>query len=330
MKSEPNRLLLGLLNLAENCYGKQHLPYSDKHTLTSVGAVFRINPKAKVDADRLRQALTAIAGVSQEKLSVDATRQLESQLAIDMPDDSLEMILCQRSNHDRDIHKGQVCYPGGHVDPSETDHQAVVREISEEINLDVSDKSKFASLGLLNERAHAYIKRSKVVTMSIYIFLQISIEDIVLKPSPKEMSKAIWTPFNDFWAYDFKRLRPFYIPSKLATGILSNSPILKSYIVDDPKLSDLKFRVWSLMVPALGENLWGLTIGLVSTVVEGFVFGGNREVLEFEEKIKADFFVRCARQWTFKLDSLQAIQTLDYYYEQKLSTFSLGLLSERL
>ena len=326
--SEPNRLLLGLLNLAENCYGKQHLPYSDKHTLTSVGAVFRINPKAKVDADRLRQALTAIAGVSQAKLSVDATRQLESQLAIDMPDDSLEMLYCQRVERPGDIHKGEICFPGGHVDKGESDMQAAAREIKEEVNLDVMDLSRFLCLGNLNEGIHAYYKRNKRVIISLYIFVQTSLEDIPLQLSHDELSNAAWVSLSEFWTYDMQRLNSIKVPWQFGKLMMISYPSLSNLLKNNKHEPEMTIPTFDLQ--PFNRTLWGLTSMMTSTILEAFVFAGNKDHFSFSQKIHAAHYIRNMRTYRFESDSYELQEILNFYIEKKTMTNSLGIFRQKL
>jgi ADP-ribose pyrophosphatase YjhB (NUDIX family) len=51
--------------------------------------------------------------------------------------EDLKVLLIQRGNHP---FKGFWCHPGGFIDQSESTHQAAVRELKEETDLDVSEK----------------------------------------------------------------------------------------------------------------------------------------------------------------------------------------------
>ena len=329
--SEPNRLLLGLLNLAENCYGKQHLPYSDKHTLTSVGAVFRINPKAKVDADRLRQALTAIAGVSQEKLSVDATRQLESQLAIDMPDDSLEMLLCKRAERGKYYDRGQLCLPGGHVDPGEDEFVACAREIREETGYDVLDAKHYLNLGKLFGGLHAFYSRGKRTTMAIYVFVQYSLEDFPLVSNPGEIDDAQWITFSQLWAYELKSLKLVPLTENGTKTIIKDYTSVPHDMIDESMAADktISLQCWTFMLPQFKGGFWGLTMSVISVILEAFVLC-RPDVYDFEELIRAKFLISRQRQGYLKSANEHFTAIVNNQFELNYETIGLGIMKQRL
>lgn len=51
----------------------------------------------------------------------------------------VELLFIKRAFTLNDRHSGQVAFPGGKVEPNESDHDACQRETLEEIGLDVTD-----------------------------------------------------------------------------------------------------------------------------------------------------------------------------------------------
>ena len=54
--------------------------------------------------------------------------------------------------HGRCVTLGQVAFPGGHVESGESDLDAVVREVREEVGLSLHDSSKYSLLGEVGTR----------------------------------------------------------------------------------------------------------------------------------------------------------------------------------
>lgn len=94
------------------------------------------------------------------------------------------VIVTRRPGNMRE-HGGQWALPGGRLDPGETAVEAALRELREEVNLTLSEKSV---LGLLDD----YVTRSGYVITPVVVWADIAWQD--LEPNPDEV--ALIAPFS--------------------------------------------------------------------------------------------------------------------------------------
>jgi 8-oxo-dGTP pyrophosphatase MutT (NUDIX family) len=79
----------------------------------------------------------------------------------------------------RDVHSGNVALPGGKLDSGETSYDAVIRETSEEIGIDLSDISKFVYLGHMKEIDPYYASfRNKKMLLTVHCKIYFSISTV--------------------------------------------------------------------------------------------------------------------------------------------------------
>jgi 8-oxo-dGTP pyrophosphatase MutT (NUDIX family) len=99
-------------------------------------------------------------------------------------DDGPEVLLTRRSMHLRN-HRGEVCFPGGRLDPGETPVQAAVREAHEEIGLDPDAPAVVGELGHLS----TIVSRSYIVPVVSVLDRRPDVE-----PRTMEVDRVLWTP----------------------------------------------------------------------------------------------------------------------------------------
>jgi len=96
-------------------------------------------------------------------------------------------LLCRRPMHK--ARGGQWEFPGGKVEPGETKQQAIIREIREELNLEISAGSSAA------QTVHAY------PDLTVHLSLM-ETEILCGELHQNEHSQIAWVTLQDAWEYD--------------------------------------------------------------------------------------------------------------------------------
>jgi 8-oxo-dGTP pyrophosphatase MutT (NUDIX family) len=94
-----------------------------------------VEPAAHIDLDALCDRLQARGPGKPPPFHVTEARPSAVLIALFEGDGGAEVLLTRRSAHLRS-HQGQVCFPGGRLDPGETATEAALREAHEEVLLD--------------------------------------------------------------------------------------------------------------------------------------------------------------------------------------------------
>ncbi|MBX3707762.1 MAG: CoA pyrophosphatase [Pseudomonadales bacterium] len=126
---------------------------------------------------------------------------------------SAALVLTRRAAHLRN-HPGQWAFPGGRLDGRETATEAALREMREEIGVDLPPT---AVLGQLDD----FVTRSGFVITPVVIW---GGSDLAVKPDPAEVASVHRIPLTEFLREDAPRLDP-------ADG--EGHPILRMPVGDD-------------------------------------------------------------------------------------------------
>lgn len=98
-----------------------------------------------------------------------------------------ELFYLLRASHDADPWSGDIGFPGGHIDPSDsTPRAAAERETREEIGLDLSQAEY---LGRLDDIAGAHLP----VIISCFVYHLATVTDLALN---HEVVEAFWFPLD--------------------------------------------------------------------------------------------------------------------------------------
>ncbi|MFH1176790.1 MAG: CoA pyrophosphatase [Acidobacteriota bacterium] len=137
----------------------------------------------------LRRALA----IHQPRPSGRGGKRLAAVAAIVRPrGDGAELLFIHRSEHERDPWSGHMAFPGGRVDPKDSDAQAAARrETREEIGLDLASEARL--LGQLSDVAA--IGRGRPLRMVIVPFVFELAGEPPLVPN-HEVQETVWVPLH--------------------------------------------------------------------------------------------------------------------------------------
>jgi len=145
-------------------------------------------------------------------------------------------------------HAGQYALPGGRLDPGETAEQAALRELSEEVGLELPSASV---LGMLDD----YPTRSGFVITPVVVWAGAKIE---LKPNPREVAEVYRVRLEELGRPNVPRLRN--IPE-------SPRPVIS--------------------IPLVGTHVHAPTAAILYQLHEVAIEGRETRVVDFEQPVFA-------------------------------------------
>jgi 8-oxo-dGTP pyrophosphatase MutT (NUDIX family) len=131
---------------------------------------------------------------------VDGIYHLSKQPWFQSNENSLrvELLFMQRAKNPKDRWSGQMALPGGRQTGQETDQQTVVREVYEEIGLDLTNNNQFLYLGRMSDRPIDAFRKVKPMCVCPFIYLQLTEITPEFHLQLSEVNAVIWSPLNFF------------------------------------------------------------------------------------------------------------------------------------
>jgi 8-oxo-dGTP pyrophosphatase MutT (NUDIX family) len=123
-------------------------------------------------------------------------------LLADDHDGRAGVLLTRRSTALRN-HSGEISFPGGRLDPGESEGDAALREANEEVGLDP------AAVDVVGELDHlaTVVSRSHIVPVVARTATQLE-----LAPASPEVERVLWVPLADFSRADTYRAERWSVP----------------------------------------------------------------------------------------------------------------------
>ena len=108
-----------------------------------------------------------------------------------------EILFIQRAFNKKDRHSGQIAFPGGKCDGNESDMDAIIRELKEEIGLNLlQTKTKIRFLG----KSHRNFPHSPQMACTLSFFFDFLGNEI--NKNPSEIQDFKWVPEMKFFKFD--------------------------------------------------------------------------------------------------------------------------------
>jgi peroxisomal coenzyme A diphosphatase NUDT7 len=149
------------------------------------------------------------------------------------------VLLTRRSTALRN-HAGEISFPGGRIDPGETEVAAALREANEEVGLDP------AAVEVIGELDHlaTVVSRSHIVPVIARAATQLA-----LTPQSPEVERIMWVPLAELARADTYRAERWVAPAGLGGAQDSRMRVLYFFELDDE-------TVWGATARILVDLLW--------------------------------------------------------------------------
>ena len=176
-------------------------------------------------------------------------------------DKSLDILFLARAINVKDLHSGQIAFPGGKCEEKETDYETVLREVHEEIGIDLCSKKNIAYLGKIQQNFFAYYDKKLAIYVCLHIFLALEPLNFTLNSS--EVRKVFWTPLETFTNPEISSISwNFNSKNQINTLVKNESSFrgkLASYLLQDfEKFQSVQINLNN------GEKLYGFTLCMIN------------------------------------------------------------------
>jgi len=176
--------------------------------------------------------------------------------------DLFEILFIQRAFNKKDKFSGEVALPGGKCDGNETDLEAIVREIKEEIGSDVANqKNKIKYLGKFNKNFYLF----PTMSCSLAVFFDFGRNELLVNPN--EVQNFKWVPALTL--IKIQRNLIGYRDASFSYLIRMYSKLLPEFVKREME----KYYATSSWVHyeiGMKDKLWGTTLHMLMYMLEIF------------------------------------------------------------
>jgi 8-oxo-dGTP pyrophosphatase MutT (NUDIX family) len=153
------------------------------------------------------EIVRVVGGIDANRVDADFSGVRPSAVLVLLADDAdgaAGVLLTRRSATLRN-HSGEISFPGGRIDPGETQVDAALREANEEVGL---DPAMVEVVGELDHLA-TVVSRSHIVPIVGRVPAQ-----LVLAPASAEVERVLWVPLAEFVRADTYRAERWTVPPR--------------------------------------------------------------------------------------------------------------------
>ncbi|EFA81097.1 hypothetical protein PPL_05933 [Heterostelium album PN500] len=190
--------------------------------------------------------------IKQQSFSECLSKYLKTSIDMTNGDLTVQVLFAKKSQ--RGKRRGEVCFPGGHLEKGESPLDAVEREAQEEAGLNLKDIRNYSLLGRLDDR----ITFDQLVLYTFDDFGWVDIDHFLTESS----ADSKWSPIIEFHSLTSMSQRRIV------------NPILKSLF------RTFRVPVTRLPIQTSTFNLWGLSLELTSELVKTVVKSSNIPSIE--------------------------------------------------
>ena len=171
--------------------------------------------------------------------------------------EGLEVMFIVRATHPKDRHSGQIAFPGGKCDGDENDFVTAIREVEEEVGLNLKDINQYAYLGKLNKNFYGYTTQKGRLNISVHMFLQLDLSNTPLRKNPSEVAEIFWLPLRFFLNSNLQTFQSTKLSGNLVAALPQGKllgPLVQRFTKG---LEGISYKQFLLPNNAV---LWGLTL----------------------------------------------------------------------
>lgn len=181
----------------------------------------------------------------------------------------IEMLFIKRTSRGGDRWSGDVAFPGGFLDINESDKQGVIREVYEELGLNLSNSNEFYWFGRLKDITLGHER-----TITPHLFCYLGKNEPILKIEPNEVADVQWINIKTFLN---KSNQPLDYSSFHVNEFISRSQnknvFFNSLISTMAKVLNCSTIYFPAIFLPINSNkshwvLWGMTFGIVSNLFQ--------------------------------------------------------------